>query len=158
MYMDLSIGHYKMNLYVLLLIIFLCWMMWGHLLCGCSKIGMMEGFSLLSKMSKEGFTSLKNMPNVSDVSYVNSPPVNTKYWDNPANLKPNDETQYNEFQDPSYLLNKGQLSMLYATKFSPECCANVPAYSNSSGCACLDMNQFDYLRQRGGNNVPYSDY
>jgi hypothetical protein len=26
------------------------------------------------------------------------------------------------------------------------------------GCACMDLKSYNYLRQRGGNNVPYSEY
>ena len=53
-------------------------------------------------------------------------------------------------------LPKGELDMFATTPFKPECCPN--AYSNSSGCACMDMNSYNYLHQRGGNNVPYSEY
>ena len=42
------------------------------------------------------------------------------------------------------------------TKFSPQCCPNT--YSNSMGCACLSMPQYRYLIERGGNNVPFSQY
>jgi hypothetical protein len=48
------------------------------------------------------------------------------------------------------------LSMFANTPFKPECCPN--AYSNSSGCACMTTNQYNYLISRGGNNVPYSEY
>ena len=42
------------------------------------------------------------------------------------------------------------------TKFSPKCCPNT--YSNSIGCACLSMPQYKFLIERGGNNVPFSQY
>uniref|UniRef100_A0A6C0H5R3 Uncharacterized protein n=1 Tax=viral metagenome TaxID=1070528 RepID=A0A6C0H5R3_9ZZZZ len=156
--MDIIIGKYKIKLGVLLIILFLFWIMSGHLICGCSKIGMMEGFKLLSNMTKEGFSGAKNLSYIPDISYVNDPPINTKYWDNPANLPPPDISKFSDFQDPKYLLDHGELSIVAATKFSPNCCANLPAYSNSSGCACLNMDQFNYLRERGGNNKPYSEY
>ena len=53
-------------------------------------------------------------------------------------------------------LPEGQMSMFANTPFKPECCPN--AYSNSSGCACMTTNQYNYLVSRGGNNVPYSEY
>jgi len=53
-------------------------------------------------------------------------------------------------------LPEGELSMFATTQFKPECCPN--AYSNSSGCACMTMKQYNYLIERGGNNVPYSEY
>jgi len=42
------------------------------------------------------------------------------------------------------------------TAFKPECCPNT--YSNSMGCACMSTKQYNYLENRGGNNVPYSEY
>jgi len=53
-------------------------------------------------------------------------------------------------------LVKGEMDMFASTEFKPECCPNT--YSNSSGCACMTTNQYDYLVDRGGNNVPYSEY
>ena len=53
-------------------------------------------------------------------------------------------------------LPEGELSMFATTPFKPECCPN--AYSNSQGCACMTNSQYNWLVQRGGNNVPYSEY
>jgi hypothetical protein len=53
-------------------------------------------------------------------------------------------------------LPEGELNMFETTPFKPECCPN--AYSNSSGCACMTTDQYNYLITRGGNNVPYSEY
>jgi len=53
-------------------------------------------------------------------------------------------------------LPEGQLDMFATTSFKPECCPN--AYSNSTGCACMTVPQYNYLMDRGGNNVPYSEY
>lgn len=53
-------------------------------------------------------------------------------------------------------LPEGEMLMFANTPFKPECCPNT--YSNSSGCACMTGNQYNYLVLRGGNNVPYSQY
>ena len=53
-------------------------------------------------------------------------------------------------------LPNGELLLFKNTKFKPECCQNT--YSTSTGCACMSMNQYNYLKLRGGNNVPYSQY
>jgi hypothetical protein len=53
-------------------------------------------------------------------------------------------------------LPEGELDMFATTPFKPECCPNT--YSSSMGCACMTVPQYNYLRQRGGNNVPYSEY
>jgi len=53
-------------------------------------------------------------------------------------------------------LPEGELLMFANTPFKPECCPNT--YSNSTGCACMTVPQYNYLIGRGGNNVPYSEY
>jgi len=53
-------------------------------------------------------------------------------------------------------LPEGELLMFANTEFKPECCPNT--FSNSSGCACMTGEQYNYLIGRGGNNVPYSEY
>jgi hypothetical protein len=53
-------------------------------------------------------------------------------------------------------LPKDELDMFATTPFKPECCPN--AYSSSMGCACMTVDQYNYLRERGSNNVPYSEY
>jgi|688.fasta_scaffold118885_3 hypothetical protein len=53
-------------------------------------------------------------------------------------------------------LPEGQLDMFATTKFDGSCCPN--AFSTSMGCACMTPEQLGYLHNRGGNNVPYSEY
>jgi len=53
-------------------------------------------------------------------------------------------------------LREGELDIFATTPFKPECCPNF--YSNSSGCACMTTDQYNYVIRRGGNNVPYSEY
>ena len=53
-------------------------------------------------------------------------------------------------------LPEGELDMFATTEFKPECCPNT--YSTGSGCACMTIDQYKYLRNRGSNNVPYSEY
>ncbi len=53
-------------------------------------------------------------------------------------------------------LPEGEMLMFANTPFKPECCPNT--YSNSSGCACMTGQQYNYLIMRGSNNVPYSEF
>ena len=53
-------------------------------------------------------------------------------------------------------LPEGQLSLFDNMPFSPECCPNT--YSGSMGCACMNSQTYNFLIQRGMNNVPYSEY
>ncbi len=54
--------------------------------------------------------------------------------------------------------NSSIFSMLFFkdTKFKPQCCPS--SFSNSMGCACINNSQYKYLIERGGNNVPFSNY
>jgi len=58
----------------------------------------------------------------------------------------------------SVALPEGELSFFATTPFSNECCANGSSYSNSNGCACMTIPQYTLLKNRGGNNVPYSEF
>jgi len=53
---------------------------------------------------------------------------------------------------------KNTMFMFKDTEFKPECCQSSPYYSNSVGCACMNLGTAKYLWSRGGNNVPYSEY
>jgi hypothetical protein len=57
---------------------------------------------------------------------------------------------------PSTTLASGELDMFANTQFKPECCPS--AFSTSTGCACLSVEQYNYLKNRGTNNTPYSEY
>jgi hypothetical protein len=53
-------------------------------------------------------------------------------------------------------LPKGELVLFANTEFKPECCPG--AFSSSTGCACMNPKTYNYLVERGGNNIPYSEY
>ena len=158
--MDISIGSYSFRLEILLLIVVVFWIMFGHILCGCSKVGLMEGM----QMMKEGFVGSNNMASgpefagAQSAGYIRNPstwamptltysPGTTPdagvkaIWDRPKQPIP---------------LPEGQLDMFATTEFKPECCPNT--YSSSTGCACMSVGQYDALKQRFGNNVPYSEF
>lgn len=53
-------------------------------------------------------------------------------------------------------LPEDEMFLFANTQFKPECCPNT--YSTGSGCACMNSKTYNYLINRGGNNVPYSEY
>ena len=108
----------------------------------------------------EGFTGANT--NNGESSMYNEPPVSTTSWFTP-NLtytpgQPVSQGIQNILNRPKQPvpLPEGEMLMFKNTLFSGECCPNT--YSNSMGCACMTVDQYNYLIDRGGNNVPYSEY
>lgn len=205
--MNLTIGSFKCRVEICILIVFIFWLMFGHLLCSCSKVGVREGFDIMATAmgaktetkKKEGFANIQTEPKKdkkegflgfdffkkssdknkngkeeftngtsSGYSYSDSN-ANTFYkepstWSDPTPIfstgaVPNNSSGYENINNrPSQPipLPEGQMDMFATTPFKPECCPSE--YSNSSGCACMTVDQYKYLGVRGGNNVPRSDY
>lgn len=87
--------------------------------------------------------------------------LNPNTWSSPT-LK---YTTGNPSKDVQNILNRpkqpiplpeGELDFFATTDFKPSCCPN--AFSNSKGCACITTEQYKYLIERGGNNVPFSQF
>lgn len=182
--MDLSIGSYKVRLEIIVLIVIVLIIMFGHTLCGCSKVTLKEGFDILkggvtntmdtlvgdqdlsisSVFTKEGFTGANNSAFGPEFSKANSPDYITKpsKWFLPnltysPGTTPNASVKaiWNRPKQP-IPLPKDEMYMFATTEFKPECCPNT--FTSSTGCACMTVDQYNYLIDRGGNNVPYSQY
>ena len=175
--MEIEIFGFKLRVEILILIALAYWILWGHLLCSCSQVGMMEGLEMMKggaesiihmvnhsshSFGKEGFTGANT--NYGESSLFNIKPVNTDSWFTPnltykAGTKGGKGVQdiLNRKEQP-IPLPEGEMLMFANTPFKPECCGNSGAYSNSSGCACMTVAQRKYLVERGSNNVPYSEY
>jgi hypothetical protein len=192
--MEISIGSYKCRLEILVLIVVVSWIMFGHMLCGCSRVGLLEGMEIMKESlatgtpakkiainnvanannpspeettsadTKEGFVGSNNMgagPEFADAQssgYI----MNPSKWSMPSltyspGTTPDAGVQaiWDRPKQP-VPLPEGQLDMFASTDFKPECCPNT--YSNSMGCACMTTDQYNFLKNRGFNNVPYSEY
>ena len=166
-----SIGTKKFTfrLEILVLIVIVAWILFGHLLCSCSRMSAKEGFDMLNTLfkktsGKEGF-SANNMAYTAQYAKFKQNDnviMDPKKWGMPTllyspNKKP-DKGVLNIWDRKAQPipLPKGELDMFATTPFKPECCPNT--YSSSMGCACMTVDQYNYLRDRGGNNVPYSEY
>lgn len=178
----------RMELIILLGLIFV--IIVTHTLCGCSKIGLLEGLEVLkAEVPLKKGTSVKKTPDAKSVP-TSMMTTGTKegftgssllYSDEPAQYKVNDYSQVDtsswiqpslevrpgqplgegvkQFlarQEQPVPLPEGEMLMFANTPFKPECCPST--YSNSTGCACMTGKQYNYLIQRGSNNVPYSDF
>lgn len=173
--MELDLFGFKIRVEILILIVLVYWVLWGHLLCSCSKIGMMEGLAMMTGgtntavhlmqhgvVGNEGFVGANT--NYGQSAPNNAAPVNTSSWFTPnltykAGTKGGKAVQdiLNRKEQP-IPLPEGEMLMFANTPFKPECCGNSGAYSNSSGCACMTVAQRSFILGRGGNNVPYSEY
>jgi len=178
--MDISIGSYKVRLEILFLILILFWIIFGHAMCACSTMTALEGFEALGNMvtkkqtpppnpnpsaKKEGFTSGNNAAmSESQFASTNSPD-----WYMPPSKWPQQTLVYTAGQKPppgvASIWNRsktqppkrpGQLSFFDNILFKPECCSGSDS-SSSMGCACYTVEDYNYLKTRGGNNVPFSD-
>jgi hypothetical protein len=158
--MELSLLGYKINLELLILMGVLYLIIVVHTLYGCCNIG-----RIIETMSniKEGFARASTNNGESSLYSLNNySGVDTSKWGLPdlsyTKGKPQSKAVKQFFNRPSQQipLPEGELDMFANTQFKPECCPNT--FSTSSGCACMTGQQLNYLNDRGGNNVPYSEY
>ena len=111
---------------------------------------------------KEGFTGANINYGESSVYNLNSSPIDTSSWSAqnmtviPGQPLSAGVKAFMARQQQPVPLPEGEMLLFANTPFKPECCPNT--YSNSSGCACMTGNQYNYLITRGSNNVPYSEY
>ena len=124
---------------------------------------MTAGSSSGNTTNTEGFTGANiNYGESSVYSLGNNTPVDTSSWSAqnmtvvPGQHLSAGVKAFMARPEQPVPLPEGEMLMFANTPFKPECCPN--AYSNSSGCACMTGNQYNYLVTRGGNNVPYSEY
>jgi hypothetical protein len=127
------------------------------------KVNMKELNRDLNRMNKEGFVGANtNFGDSSPYDINSDTPIDTSAW-----MQPNMTVVPGQPLDPAvkaildrpeqpFPLPEGEMLMFANTPFKPECCPNT--YSNSSGCACMTVGQYNGLVTRGGNNVPYSEY
>ena len=182
--MDISILGYKISLEILILIGVIYLIMVIHTMMGtCNMPLLIEGMAGMAGLSKtangpqpssnvftgerrksvEGFTPANTNYGLSaPFSLTNPDAPNTSNWGMPSMVVRPGEPISKGVQEildrpkQPIPLPEGQLLMFANTPFKPECCPNT--FSNSTGCACMTVEQYDYLRERGGNNVPYSEY
>ena len=119
----------KCNLVSGLVIFVLGMLIACNLVCSCSNNNLLEGFST-------GDDSSPQQEGKSGSSYVDA-----LYGELDGNV------------GGPVPLPDNQLSIFNENKFKPECCTQPQQYSNSSGCACISVEQMKYLNSRGGNNT-----
>ena len=153
--MEVSLFGRKIRLVILVIFIIICIIIFGQTIYSCGAVKGNSSGSSLGYSAVEGFTSgAPYGPNAEN--------VNTSSWGMPnltvhhgKPLSKGVQDILNRPQQP-IPLPEGELDMFYKTPFKPECCPNT--FSNSKGCAFMTVKQYNYLVNRGGNNIPYSEY
>jgi hypothetical protein len=171
--MEIKIGSYSVDvrMEILFLMVIMLWVIGCHLFFSCTYIGVEEGFEIAKQLVgciKENnvaytsqfsqYQSVWSLPNTNPRSSVSPAKnlavsndisdINTPFNNPPLPIK-------TDFEKP-YQLPPGEMDILAVTTFKPECCPNL--YSNSKGCACPTEEQYQFIKQRGNNNVPVSEY
>jgi len=175
--MEVSFGSYKFRLEILALIVIAFWILFGHLLCSCCRITLREGLEMakdqIKKTSedkqpnqdkKEGFANANNIAYGPEFATSKDSGVilPVSQWSMPTLTYSPGTTPDAGIQSimdrpkQPIPLPEGELDMFATTDFKSECCPN--SYTSSTGCACMTVDQRNYLVGRGGNNVPYSEY
>lgn len=136
--------------------ILLFWLLMGSVLCSCCRVDIRRWFSSVL----EGFSTPlgPSFSSVHQPGYFQTPStwaMPTLTYSPGAAPSPGVSAVWGRPQQP-VPLPEGEYDLFATTQFKPECCPN--AYSTSTGCACMTVDQYNYLRDRGGNNVPYSEY
>jgi len=163
----------KLNPIIFILSVIVLFVLVIHLFYGSSKMSFLESFENTkgtkgtkekkgTKINfqinkKENFAGMnKNFMNTGE-TYASYPSINlnTNNWGSPT-LTPgsNGYKKMNSYKNTSLPLSDGNMFMFSKTDFKPECCSYGSSYSNSMGCACLNVDSAKYLWQRGGNNIP----
>ena len=177
--MDITLFGFKMNLEILILIGVIYLILVGHTVGGCCNMPLiMEGLKSMDssdsssddmkkmamlKKKQEGFTGANtNYGESSQYSLGDYSSPDTSSWGQPNMTvtpgKPLSKgvKDFLARKEQPVPLPEGEMLLFANTPFKPECCPN--AYSNSSGCACMTGEQYNFIIQRGNNNVPYSEY
>lgn len=156
--MNITIGSWKGSVEMLLILGLLLFILFAHLGCSCCRLNRQEYFSILSDL-KEGFTG--GLGKINTYQSTHAPPPDPAKWDQPTLSicpdQPLSQAVVDIFERKTgkIPLPNSQLDFFDQTEFKPECCPSFA--SDSMGCACMSMEQYNYLKQRGGNNVPQMD-
>jgi hypothetical protein len=165
------------RLEIILLIIILILLLFAPMILSCTNHspyklidsfveGFVEGMSNTLEQDKNAKISNTTIPIETPTTTTPTPtPTPTPIETTASQKKPNpipleftnkkDTTATEGFTN--YKKYKSEIPLIFDnTKFSPKCCPNP--YSNSIGCACITMPQYRFLIERGGNNVPFTQY
>ena len=114
--------------------------------------GSTDATPVTATTTTEGFTGANINYGESSVYNLNNTPVDTSSWSAqnmtvvPGQPLSAGVKAFMAREPQPVPLPEGEMLMFANTPFKPECCPNT--YSNSSGCACMTGNQYNYLIYR----------
>jgi len=137
------------NVEIIIIVCILITIIYGHILYSCVKTNNPYVFI-------EGFK--ENLHNA--VDFIKITPTGSDSGSKPK-PKQSATTTKEGFSKYKHVSGSGdgtngEMLMFANTPFKPSCCPS--SYSSSMGCACITYKQNNFIRNRGGNNVPYSEY
>ena len=138
--MELKIFGLSCRLEVIIICFIIGFILGGHLLCSCSKIGLQEGMAMMG-------TSLDW--NNSEGQYGSWISKGNDYAKNMGYSETT--TKYSQYKGSPDPLDEGEMLMFNNNEFKPECCPSQ--YSSSTGCVCISQEQVNYINERGGNRT-----
>jgi hypothetical protein len=157
---------------IILLVIILILLLFAPMILSCTNHspytlmesfveGFVEGMSNTLEQDKAAKISNASTPIATPTTTTTPTAIETKASQKKTKPTPLEFTNQKETTGTEGFTNykkyKSEIPLIFDnTKFSPKCCPNT--YSNSIGCACITMPQYRYLIERGGNNVPFSQY
>lgn len=91
-------------------------------------------------------------------SNIDNAPMHNSLWVNDVNQYHNSMTnkKRHDYKGTSVPLSENEMFYFANNEFKGECCPST--YSSSTGCACMSVDQINYLNQRGGNRTITSNY
>jgi hypothetical protein len=132
----------------------------GNMVAGKAKNGSAKANG---KAGKEGFVGANtNYGQSSPYDLTSNVTLDSSSWSKPdltvvPGKQPNQAVkQFLSRKQQQLPLPEGEMDFFANVEFKPECCPN--AYSNSMGCACMTSQDYNFLKTRANNNVPYSDF
>jgi hypothetical protein len=136
--MDMKLFGMSCRLEIIVICLIVGAILGGHLLCSCSRVGLIEGMKMMgSALDSDSGNDQTNGWQSKSNQYAQQ----MGYSDT--------RTRYSQNTGTPVPLPEGQLFMFSDNKFTPECCPST--YTSSTGCACITQEQVNFINQRGGN-------
>lgn len=138
--MEFKLFGLSMRVEVIVICLILGAILGCHLLCSCSRVGLLEGMQTIG--ASIDYTMGTDVAN----SWTNKA---VQYADKMGYTEA--RTKYAQYKGTPVPLPEGQMFMFADNQFKPECCPST--YTTGSGCACITQEQVTYINERGGNRT-----